>query len=1239
MSTSPSIFPTNSRLSAVLSALSDVITSQQTANGIKPHPPTCTEYFAVIVSTMNTNIETEHLSEILQILDTIIPQASRNIVQLQSKNLLQCLLQLANSCNDTANNSQHSLILRRTISVIGNLCLIQDCSDAIWLSKLGLASINALLACIDDNHSKLQKTAHSHVLNLLKYHKQHNYVSIRSYIQDFFIGVLKECTRSEYKRSLQVVIFLEKSASCLPESNFEKLFNIMMNLENCGQPILTAAVYRTIDCLFQDPTNTFSTRILSNCVKTLLQKRPASADMEANTFFCTAVASAVCRLAKNNDSFDIAIVPSLVHLLLYSCESEFIQVHCAVSTSLKRILACCFTDAYIAQSASDIPSNPMREKIVSIISSVEAILQLRYQHSWIYVLDCVRYLFERFRGDVYPQLYLKNIFTKLCELYHAIQTQAIAVEKPIDVAVGDVLGGGLRCCGVEFFLSCTSFKLPSTPSPHLIDDSREWILTIFQQNLRLMPCRLSHFGKYVLSIASTYNQLMSKNIYEKRKKDKLSDMDMVRIRMRIVQLWSLFPEFCSYGAVDIAQTFPKMPDVLDACLKDDSYPELHSPILQGLTSIAKIATERKNINDIEIIRNYSSSLINTILKMLESKDYNDGKFQQGVSCISEWIAIAPKKVVDSIAKKLLQLLLQSTTHTDDEMTEDNIMQRHQMMAARWMSIMLVVIPHLSNTFIELLYRTIRPFLVTSEESSTMNSTMQKRAYHILEEMLKIHSEILFKFERPLEILSLISSSLLTCYVNSRSIRLKCIEILLKSIVDIQEKMTAINQIYGLVLVCIKDSNKKTRDEAMSLLKMILSMESFIPETESIPNRENLIRQYHCEMFVRLSSSTNMDSSLMRSSSLIGLCMLLLDNRSDDELLKYAAEFLPTVSMLLEKERSSEQTRAVLSFIRVCVAVFPVPLLTLNLPHIVFCFTDGLGDEKSKYLSRCRAIMRKLVHRISEDDIRLVLPTTDVPLLVYVQRMNRRALRRKNQAAKDRLQRMLGSDSDDDSDDEEDDEIEDDEVVARPRAKAQRVEDLISTYVTSADDLLDDRFESSANVTIASEKRSRSDNSISKPVKMKVSKNEVDNGEESDDDNFALAISADGRLEIKQKEAEPSKAATTTQPSSSSKKATAGSDKSVNSKKRVREPGEEYRSKKSGGDVWKKGMLQPHAYIPLDPRLLTKRNRREALTKFGSVVSKKAQRVKIVKSIKSKSKKGGQTQGNRRQRQAAKDHMS
>ena len=74
---------------------------------------------------------------------------------------------------------------------------------------------------------------------------------------------------------------------------------------------------------------------------------------------------------------------------------------------------------------------------------------------------------------------------------------------------------------------------------------------------------------------------------------------------------------------------------------------------------------------------------------------------------------------------------------------------------------------------------------------------------------------------------------------------------------------------------------------------------------------------------------------------------------------------------------------------------------------------------------------------------------------------------------------------------------------------------------------------------------------------------------------------------------------------------------------IKLPGEEYKSKKSTGDIWKKGMLQPHAYIPLNGKLLgKKKNIHKGLLKhYTSVLTtgrKKKSGNQVAKSSKNKS---------------------
>ena len=66
-----------------------------------------------------------------------------------------------------------------------------------------------------------------------------------------------------------------------------------------------------------------------------------------------------------------------------------------------------------------------------------------------------------------------------------------------------------------------------------------------------------------------------------------------------------------------------------------------------------------------------------------------------------------------------------------------------------------------ESMVTLLYRTVRPLLSVNESVS-----LQKRAYHVLDSLLKHHGTTLALTESHMQILNLIVESLLTCQVST-----------------------------------------------------------------------------------------------------------------------------------------------------------------------------------------------------------------------------------------------------------------------------------------------------------------------------------------------------------------------------------------------------------------------------------------------------------------------------------------
>lgn len=1149
------------QLAEVMEAITEVIRQQQKAG--TEHEPTSTEYFAAISATLGAGTYTAaHLVEMLKILDAVTPLSAPAVVRSQFRTLSVCLLKIAKAATDDTR------LLRITLAVLGSLLRGQETSEGFWGAINSLQCINALLAFIDDPRLKLRKTAQDQVAQLLIHHKQHGSKSARSYVTDFCMEIMRACTRSEYKRSLHILLFLENSMALLPDESLAALLETALRLQACEQPVMTAAIYRTTDAFFQSSYLTISTQDLQACLNMVVEGRPLTADMEAHAYRCTAIASGLTCLHKKSPNLSAAMLHPCVMVLVEGCEADFTQIHCAAATALKRIIGACISDAMIEEARISV-SSPLK----LLLSSLGSLLQLRYQHSWVQVMDSIRAMFDRLRGDVGADL-LRELIEKVAAAFEAIELGAVEVAPDVHSALREVIGAALRAVGCAMFLDIIPLHSNDSPAYAGIDDNREWVLDVLHTNLKLIPCALGDFGTTIMSIVETCGAAVKSPSHYG-----LSPSQVHLIRNRIMQLWSLFPDFCQCGPTDTVFFFPRLAPTLEETMKNTDMPEILPNIIIGLTYLAKNAKERcpstAESEDLQTLRDHSPIFLPALLMFLENLDVSDMRFPIGISGVAAWASVAPATLVSAISKKLLQLLLRSTGGDGDSNDA----------ASGWLAVVIAIIPHLPHTMVALLYKTIRPLLAVNESVS-----MQKRAYSVLDALLRTHGDVLYPSESRLQILSLVSDSLLTCHVSARHMRLRCMEALMNGMSQ-EDLSSAVDAVLGEILICQKDANKKTRDCAVDLLQMII---------EQTPTEG---------MLVRLCSGIVGETAVMRSSSVIGICMLFLAKRTDMRLMENAVELIPTISLLL-REECAEQSKAALSFFRVCSAVLPPEILIPLLPALVGAFTgDSLGPYKAKFSNRSRAILRKLAQRLGDETVRSHVPGPDVPLLDYIQRQARRARRKREgkDTECDRIEMMLDSDSSVDSD-------EDDDTTSKGRARGSGERAREDFRISARPKAIRVSNVGAGKSSMAMDFSQGTEGSVHVVASTKGRGNQDEDSDEVED--FRVVVTPDGHLVVKRMEIvhgsiegrEAGKRSRTEADDGEGSTQKTVQDRRVFSdlgqkKRKVHEPGSEYRSKKSGGDVWKKGMLEPHAYIPLDPRLLSKKNHREALSQFGSVVGK------------------------------------
>jgi ribosomal RNA-processing protein 12 len=1229
-------------LQDILNTFTEII-QQETKN--PSYHPSATEYYALIMTTLKsaTNIDQNHLKSLLHLLTLLIPQANHQILLSQ----FQIMVELFSHYLHEIPDKKISLYC---LTILGDLLSISEGSDAVWRTQSMLKLLNIFLKAMDDSNEKLQKIGHQKLNHLLERHKQQNVKIARGYVAEFCSTILQSCHRSNYKRSLQVVTFLERSLPSFSSSDISVLFRSCLALQECEQPLLTAQVFRTIDSFFQypfSPSDSSFQAILPEMFSILINNPPRTPDMESIAFYCTSLASAVAALHRANPSGFWSQSPhpmvQVSALLLSRCESEFSQIHCAVGVALKRIISACL----------DSSSSPVVKELVSVVEMgsqtillehplgqfidvVKGILHLRFQHAWIFILDPIRTLFSQLPGHT-GKVLLADLVRMVSDIYHAISTGVMTVSTGVDLSVRDTLGAIFRSLTLEHFLALVPFRHANQTLSSDLDTSRDWMINILHANLKLVPCKLQDFLSYVLPVAKDLNAVIRSSRSQSPHRPQLKDSQLSILRTRVIQLWSLFPSFCSssFGApVDVVTAFPPLAPILDAVMKDPDYPELLHSVVTGLTALATSVKEKYPVplppalpKDLEVLQSVGAPVfIPSLLSILEGVDVSTDstKFQPAVTCVSAWAAVAAPGLVTKVSKRLIQLLLSST----------NAESTNESTASSWLAVILALIPYQTEQMIMLLYRTIKPLLSVHESVS-----MQKRAYKVLHGLLLSQSNCLFKLEPKHQILAQISDSLLTCHVSARHIRLFCVASLIEGIVAEEKALPsgtdqlsqACASVFCETLICLKDANKKSRDGALSLLKVIYAA---LPPQLVLPH-----------LFAGIVGET----PAMRSASILGLTLLVKstqakvrqkfsnpEDESDEEeagqdgsspprlnqeelmaqyndLLTSITQLLPTVLLLL-KEESIEETRAILSFTKMCVSVIPRDTLLELLPVIVeSILVDNLGSGsedgklKAKFSAKIRSLVRKAWQRVGEDAIRPLLPAGDAALLDYIQRQGRRTI-----SKRERRQKKSGakgsedgdeSNEDSDSDDSEEEEGRQEETKRgkKPtRTKAIRASDFVGAGLPSSlQDLLEDQ-------TAPGGKKSRGAESTAA------------GGDADEDEEYHVQFSKDGRVMLVPKESK-TVVAHSAQTAAEGMELELGGEKAANrfqsdkedkkesSKKRTREPGEEYRSKKAGGDVWRKGMLEPHAYIPLDARMLTKKNEKNAISHLGIAVQNATKR--------------------------------
>ena len=128
--------------------------------------------------------------------------------------------------------------------------------ESFWSSTHSLQIINMfLLSILKDSilanshaNAKLHKLVQNQIIILLKMHNKCKVTSLFSYLHEYSITIFCHTTKSDYKRSLYILFFLESTLCNFPTSMiFSLLMEAILKLQLYEQSIVNINIFRILE--------------------------------------------------------------------------------------------------------------------------------------------------------------------------------------------------------------------------------------------------------------------------------------------------------------------------------------------------------------------------------------------------------------------------------------------------------------------------------------------------------------------------------------------------------------------------------------------------------------------------------------------------------------------------------------------------------------------------------------------------------------------------------------------------------------------------------------------------------------------------------------------------------------------------------------------------------------------------------------------------------------------------------
>ncbi|KAF0688169.1 Aste57867_20202 [Aphanomyces stellatus] len=1131
--------PQKVKLNVVLAAITDVIVERRGPNGDEDQPISNTEYFAALMTGLESS-DDSHAQEIMQLLTMVLPEVHEPVLRSKFDAVAHALIRIMQ------NNDDELALLRSSLVALGMVMQAQEPSASVWSHPTILKYFHVLLALATDPRPKIRKAAQSSIAKILEVHADAHCDTLSTHIAGFAENILASAVAKDQTKVLQLVGFLGTVLPLLPGKVVTSLCDALFKLLQTNQKTMSIVTLEAFDALVSTPSSRLSAECLSALLSTVLGLDSNVHDQQHAILLITITCRALARLEPLQSTRDLT--PRVVVAMCAYFESQHTQVHRKCAEMLNVALQVCLV----------LGPHPSVQRV---LFSLEGLLTLRYQHAWPSIFSFLASLVSFFGDRAHPAF--DSVFKTTVDLYEAMDSMPQANDD-MRKSFTRFMTSATTAVGAETMLAVVPLQ-----NAHGIVEERAWLIPVIRDAAKLGAGRLEYFSTAILSLAKACEAVS--------RADSTTSLEAKRMQARTMQLWSLFPSFCAHPT-DVAANFKKIAKTLANAMSDKRYPELQLLVCQGLQALIKAANDDENDAgeaDQAALAKFAARFLPLLITIVEGLDADSesDRLQTLMDTIAGYAKLAEPDFIANVFKQLMQKLLETTTHAkraDAKAAATLQAQTHLLM-----SVALALVSIIDVSQVALLYRVVKPYLLDDTDP-----VMQKRSYSVLVQICDAHPA--FAAEHLADMIDSLSESLLTCSVPAKKMRLRALHQIIRAIDRVQHTDVGfIPNLVGEIMLCTKEANAKAREAAFELLLAMARL---------MDSQGNLM-----EFMQMVLGGLAARTPHMRSAAVLCMSRLVFEfGRTEVAIQQAMPDLLRTVLMLLH-EKAREVIKSVIGFLKLGIAILPKDDLVEFLPSIVEGLLQWIGESKARFRAKTRTIMMKLCRKFGYDYIASLVPDGDKKLITHIRKTKEREDRLKEKKREERSN-PTGQSFEEFMQDSDDEGDESDHAPAASSSKHQdqrptkrlKTPTGSSNYIkeNAEEDIVDFLDNSAFKNIVQSRKKKQADESDDEFEVSKDGRMIIPGMDDDDDDDISMGESDDEdavRRDV-QKKLEHM-----------------GLEKKRKRDKEVvggAGAGNEYRAKKAAGDIKKKGKMDPYAYIPLDPKLMAKRNKQSAVNKFS-----------------------------------------